>query len=245
MTVIEGHGRQVISTVGAGQVVQALHPGDITLIRPHDQHALASTSPSGVQFYNIAFSTTIWRTFADLAGLDPSWETASTPPHMHLNPTDDRLRRASQLALDRFHDAPTIFDLVQFWATVVPHLAPPAASPRQPPGTPDWLIAASAAMRREEHLREGVPRLLALAHVSPAHLSRSVRRFYGTTPTALVAELRLRHAETLLATTTQSIADIAHRCGFANPSYFTRRFREAHHVSPREFRHRAQHALVP
>jgi transcriptional regulator GlxA family with amidase domain len=100
-------------------------------------------------------------------------------------------------------------------------------------------------MSGEEDLRMGVPRLLALAHVSAAHLSRSMRRYHDMTPSEFIAGLRLRHAAMLLATTTRPVADIAHACGFVSPSYFTRRFREAHGVTPREFRHTAQHAFVP
>jgi AraC-like DNA-binding protein len=110
---------------------------------------------------------------------------------------------------------------------------------------PSWLADACAAMRAEENLRGGVPRLQELARVSPAHLSRSVRAAYGTTPTELVADLRLEHAASLLAATTSPIAEIAGRCGYASQSYFTRCFTTAHQVSPRDFRHRAQRAFVP
>ena len=100
-------------------------------------------------------------------------------------------------------------------------------------------------MRAEENLRGGVPRLLELAGVSAARLSRAMRSAYGVTPTAFVADLRLEHAASLLAATNLPVAAIAARCGFTSQSYFTRCFTTAHALIPSEFRHRSQRAFVP
>lgn len=240
MVVAEGEGTQRLP-----HGTQRLDPGDVLLIRPGDEHALAGTGPAGVRFFNIAFPTASWRDFGALAALDRSgaWDTAPLPPRAGL----DGARAAAALdacrrALSRFHDDPTALDLVRFWTDLVP-LLPPTAGPAAP--VPAWLTAARAGMAREENLRGGVPRLLDLAHVSPAHLSRSMRLYYRTTPTAFVADLRLRHAATLLATTDASVTAIAERCGFGSQSYFTRCFHRAHQASPRDFRRRARRAFVP
>jgi AraC-like DNA-binding protein len=245
MAVVGGEGRQDLVTAGGDTHTERLTPGWLMLLRPLDQHTLAGTGTRGMTFYNIAFPATGWHAFADLAGLDPGWSTAEAPPRARFDATDAQATGVFARALDRFWDNPTALDLIRFWTDAVALLAPPATDPDRPPGAPPWLLAACAAMRDEEHLRAGVPRLLALAHVSPAHLARSVRRFYGRTPTDLVAELRLRHAATLLARSSGSVTDIAYRCGFASPSYFTRRFRHAYLASPREYRQRAQRAFVP
>lgn len=244
MAVVDGAGRQELRAPGGRSVVLPMRSGDITLVRPGDEHALSAVGATGVRFYNIAFPASSWMTFADLAGTG-SWTDAPLPPQQHLDTTGLGVALgACQTALDRFQHAPATLDLIAFWTAVIPLLAT-QSSGNPAESTPEWLVAACAAMRREDNLRAGVPRLQELAHVSAAHLARSVRRYYHTTPTALIAELRLRHAANLLATTTRSITEIAHRCGFASHSYFTRCFREAHRRSPREFRHRAQRAFVP
>lgn len=142
-----------------------------------------------------------------------------------------------------FQRSPTMFDLLRFWTEVLelPEELAGAASPE----VPHWLSQACAAMRREENLRGGVPRLAALSNVSAAHLSRTMRSTYGCTPTRFVADLRLAHAATLLAGTTATVTEIAYRCGYASQSYFTRCFRAAHGRSPRSFRQRAMRAFVP
>ena len=244
MAVLEGTGRQDLRCAGGPRHHTDLRPGGAFFLRPGDQHSLRGTGSTGVRFFNIAFPAGTWRSFADLAGLGP-WATAGGPP-LDIQGDTSGILKTCRTALDRFHDRPTRFDLITFWTDVVPLLAPPNRDEEPTaPAPPDWLVDACAAMDNEENLRAGLPRLTALAHVSPAHLSRSVRRHYSTTPTTLVTDLRLRHATTLLATTTRSITEIAHHSGFASHSYFTRRFREKHGISPRTFRHRAQRAFVP
>ncbi|MEQ4206198.1 AraC family transcriptional regulator [Actinopolymorpha sp. B9G3] len=257
MSVVDGRGEQHLETG-----TQPLAPGDIVLIRPHDEHAIAGRTSGGLGFVNVAFPADAWRAFVDLSHADPygAWDRRAQPPLVSLTGEQATVMRTSfDRALARFHDAPTMRDLVRFWSEVVDLLCAGGAmgagsgggvgdgeSGALEPGTrPGWLVRARAAMRRESNLRGGVPRLLELAGVSPAHLSRTMRGHYDTSPTRFVSDLRLERACTWLATTDLTVTEIAHRCGFASQSYFTRRFRQAEGLSPREFRARARRAFVP
>jgi AraC-like DNA-binding protein len=172
---------------------------------------------------------------AGLPGSDP-----------HLSRTDQRAPAGRDTGLRArtgpLPGQPTTYDLLRFWIDLLDLLAPgdPGGS-----GVPDWLAKACTAMRAEENLRGGVPRLLELAGVSAAHLSRSMRAAYGVTPTAFVTDLRLEQAASLLAATSTSVAQIATRCGFTSQSYFSRCFTTAHNLTPTGFRHRSQRAFVP
>ncbi|GHJ37524.1 AraC family transcriptional regulator [Streptomyces sp. TS71-3] len=238
MVVAEGEGEQRLATG-----TQRLERGDVVLVRPGDQHGLSGAEPDGMRFFNIAFPATTWHGFTALAALAGAggWDAAPLPPLNTAAPQAVAVE-ACRLALERFHEAPTTLDLVRFWTEMVPLL--PEAAPA-PSGAPGWLVATCAAMREEEHLRAGLPRMLALAHVSPAHLSRTMRRHLRTTPTAFLGELRLRHAATLLATTEAPVTEIAERCGFGSASYFTRCFHRTHQVAPRDFRYQTRRAFVP
>lgn len=238
MAVTAGVGEHHVVTADGDLRVLPLRGGDVVLVRPRDRHAILA----GVRFYNVAFPATTWRAFAALANIDAELERAVLPPHTTVD--DDRAARACAQVLERFHGAPSELDLIRFWTEIVPLFAP-ATSKSVTPGVPGWLTSVTAAMADEDNLREGVPRLLALAHVSAAHLARSMRRYHHMTPSEFVADLRLRHAAMLLATTTRPIADIAHSCGYVSPSYFSRCFRDAHGLTPRQFRYDARHAFVP
>jgi AraC-like DNA-binding protein/mannose-6-phosphate isomerase-like protein (cupin superfamily) len=221
--------------------------GDVVLIRPRDRHAIRGSAPDGLEFINVAFPSSAWQGFLNLTRTNPtgSWDAAKQPV-VFRSQGAAAVGAVFESALQRFAGEPEHFDLMRFWIDLLPQVSPeelPArASANQ---APDWLARACTAMRSEENLRGGVPRLLALAGVSPAHLSRTLRAAYGMTPTDFVADLRLEHAASLLAATTLPIAEIAARCGFSSQSYFTRCFTSAHAVSPRAFRHQSQRAFVP
>ncbi|MFF0267831.1 AraC family transcriptional regulator [Kribbella sp. NPDC004536] len=227
MGVVSGSGEHLLTTG-----VEELRAGDVVLVRPSDRHAVRGSAPDGLEFINVAFPSSLWQGFLDL----------TRTPRGRISVQRLQAIPIFEQALDRFQTNPSTYDLLRFWTDLLELL-----TPREPgaPGVPDWLAKACTAMRAEENLRGGVPRLLELAGVSPAHLSRTMRAAYGVTPTAFIVDLRLEHAASLLAATNMSIAGIATRCGFTSQSYFTRCFTTAHALTPTDFRHRSQRAFVP
>jgi AraC family transcriptional regulator len=71
---------------------------------------------------------------------------------------------------------------------------------------------------------------------SPSHLHRDFRRFARQTPKQFALRRRLEHAGSLLATTDDTVVDIALRVGFASHEVFTRAFVRAFGRSPRSHR---------
>ncbi len=82
----------------------------------------------------------------------------------------------------------------------------------------------------------GVAELAAALHVSPAHLSRSVRRAYGRPVSTLLEQLRISRVELLLTGTSSTIATAARLCGYADAFHCSRRFAAAHGVPPGRYR---------
>ncbi len=106
---------------------------------------------------------------------------------------------------------------------------------------PSWLVSAiDEAAHGTEILSAGVMGLASCAGRSADHLNRTCRRYLQTTASGLVNRMRLDYAEHLLQTTHLPVTDVAFRSGFENLSYFYRRFRERHGVSPSRYRATAQ-----
>ena len=78
--------------------------------------------------------------------------------------------------------------------------------------------------------------LARVAGLSPARFARLIKRIFRLTPGQLITQTRLASASRLLQETGSSVADIALACGFYDHSAFTRAFRSATGVTPREFR---------
>jgi AraC-like DNA-binding protein len=72
--------------------------------------------------------------------------------------------------------------------------------------------------------------------VSNQHLLKLFRDRKMETPTRLLYAKRLEAARDWLAHTGLSIGEISDRCGFANAFHFSRKFRQAHGISPRAWR---------
>ncbi|WP_327581230.1 AraC family transcriptional regulator [Nonomuraea sp. NBC_00507] len=227
-----------------GDTEMPLCAGDVVLVRPHDRHEFAATTATGLRFVNIAFPSERWRAFADLAGLagTADWDRRELPPAARAD-LEGPVAAEFARVLGAYSGVPRVLDLVRLWTAVVPLLE--SADGTAVDRRPGWLVSACVAMSREENLREGLPRLLALAAVSSGHLARSMRTHYGCTPVAFVARRRLEHAALLLTTTTESIGGIAHRCGFSGQSYFGRLFQRAYGMAPRDYRETTRRAVVP
>ncbi|GAA3001954.1 helix-turn-helix domain-containing protein [Actinokineospora diospyrosa] len=72
--------------------------------------------------------------------------------------------------------------------------------------------------------------------VTPGHLTDLVRAAMGTTPGAVIRAALALEAKRLLAQTELTIAQIAHRLTFEDPSYFGRFFKREAGTSPGDFR---------
>ncbi|HEY1066044.1 MAG TPA: AraC family transcriptional regulator [Pirellulales bacterium] len=74
--------------------------------------------------------------------------------------------------------------------------------------------------------------------LSPQRLTRLTRRLFDLTPSQFIAKSRIAAASRMLLESDQSVADVAHACGFYDHSAFTRAFRSATGATPSEFRRR-------
>lgn len=90
--------------------------------------------------------------------------------------------------------------------------------------------------RFQDHL--GVSDYAALLGVTATHLSRVVREAEGVPASALIEARVIREARRYLAFSNLRVSEIAYQLGFGDPAYFSRVFRRATGVSPRDFRQR-------
>ncbi|WP_055585966.1 helix-turn-helix domain-containing protein, partial [Peterkaempfera griseoplana] len=84
-----------------------------------------------------------------------------------------------------------------------------------------------------------VPALARIAHVSPAHFSRTFRATFGETPHRYLQRRRVERAMFLLRESGRSVTDICYLVGFESPGTFSRTFRDIVGRSPREYRKEA------
>ena len=75
--------------------------------------------------------------------------------------------------------------------------------------------------------------------VSRSVLQRKMKQLMGITPNDFLREARMKHATQLLLSTDIPVSDVAYRCGYNDPKYFSRSFRQSTGMTPTEFKNQA------
>ncbi len=90
----------------------------------------------------------------------------------------------------------------------------------------------------ENSLMYGSPieEVAASVSLSPSHFSRLFKSVTGSSYTDYLTDVRLQHAQILLATTSLSISEIATKLGLANGNYLCTIFKKKYGIAPTEYR---------
>jgi len=99
------------------------------------------------------------------------------------------------------------------------------------------LLRARDAMDRAYAEPLDVRTVAAVAHVSPAHFSRSFRAVFGETPHRYLQRRRVERSMFLLRETDRGVTDICFEVGFTSLGTFSRTFHEIVGESPSDYRH--------
>lgn len=102
----------------------------------------------------------------------------------------------------------------------------------------DPLVKQALACIHEQldHPELCVKSLAARLRVDRSVLSRRFREELGIAPHEYLTRLRMQKALSLLHQSDCAIADVARRCGYEDPAYFARLFRQVQHTTPRQYR---------
>lgn len=90
-----------------------------------------------------------------------------------------------------------------------------------------------------------VPTVARVAHVSPAHFTRTFRQVFGETPHRYLQRRRVERAMVLLRTTDQTVTDICTAVGFSSLGTFSRTFTTVVGEPPTAHRARGPLPAVP
>ncbi len=95
---------------------------------------------------------------------------------------------------------------------------------------------AFAYMSANYHSQVTLAEVARIANMPEASFSRFIKKRTGKTFVDSLTEIRLGHASRMLIETTNTIAEIAYKCGFNNISNFNRIFKRKKACVPKEFR---------
>jgi AraC family transcriptional regulator len=150
-------------------------------------------------------------------------------------------RKAAWLAMslyEEFRQPDSASDLATegLCLALLAELAREAASSGDEADRPRWLKLVQSLLEERPVESVRLTDLAAAVDVHPAHLSRVFHQRVGVTLTAYVREQRLAWASEMLLQTDLPASRIAARAGFCDRGHFTRAFRDATGMTPRELR---------
>ena len=93
-------------------------------------------------------------------------------------------------------------------------------------------------LKSENSASLSVNDLSKLSGVSTPHLFALFRKHLNSTPHQYLLNLRIKRARVMLASTNDSVKEIADKCGFSSIESFYRLFRQYNHLPPSQFRDR-------
>lgn len=224
---------------------ETIYPDTMVFVHPEDQHFFSRKDKGSVQFFNLAFAEDQFERAMELA--------AQCTPEVRELPLLDKVvlpHELSRLLLRRMkwlRDVNKWVPLAVQEAEGVTLLAELLVLFTVGSGNthivPFWLRKACDAMYQPENLVVGLPRLVELSGKTQEHVTRSMRRYMGQTPSGFINAIRLERVAEALTTTDRPIFDIMLDVGFQNTSHFNKLFKEKYRMSPRKYRATAVNIL--
>ena len=216
--------------------------GTLLFIRPGDSHALQGRSDE-------AFVVSI-TLHADLIGAIAArhpalpgrlfWATTPDPVILHRDSHQMATLNQAALVLERSRR-----DALAAEAFLLPLCHELTDGPvGLPADAPDWLVAACAAARDPRVFVNGAAGFARIAGRAHPHVSRTMRRFLGQSPSDYINTQRMGFAARRLSGSGDTLAEIAAECGIPNLSHFHKLFRAHHGLTPSHYRRQFQKTVV-
>ncbi len=101
---------------------------------------------------------------------------------------------------------------------------------------PDWLVSLTEKMRGEMRFADGISGMVELSGKSREHLTRSIKKYLGKTPSEFINELRLNYVANMLRNSNHSIIDVIFESGFNTVGYAYALFKKLYGMSMAEYR---------
>lgn len=215
--------------------------GDLTFIPPDTPHGLQGVGDDCHLVNIIIPATEIGALLARYSQAGQFFAAPSAAP-VRIHRGIRALSRISTAAISLEAAPRTTLHLEAFLLPLIAELLNETKAAAD--GLPAWLQSALVVADDFKVLRDGAAGLVAMTGKSHAHVSRSMQKHFGMTPSDYMNARRMHHASRLLTGTPDTLADIAQTLGISNMSHFHRLFLARFSMTPRRYREKNQKGVV-
>ena len=234
-----------ITTDGVSHT-DCLIQGDVFAIQRGEQHGYDACGT--MVLYNISLRQDFLEQFRNLSVL-PGWDcffgdrTDSSRMVVHI-PVGQRIHSMESLdrAVAEFRMREQVYDIVitalvlDFLITVMrsaQYLRPSVAEESA------CILDAITIMEENPTGHFSLQQLASKLNMSVSSFSKKFRAQIGISPMEYLLKIRLLQVQSLLASSTKSMNDIAAECGFCTANYMIKQFRRAYGITPSKYRRAA------
>ena len=224
-----------------------IEKGSLWLIRPDDEHCYLDPISKDYQFINFILTQELLQSMLDFLGPGFSF-IVETKNRLPLSRTlsgpdlDMIIKTLENLMLCPKTDVGGFNTTFKFAAIEVLNSFFSRSDRFDNLNLPGWIRSLISEMYKEENYVRGLPAIYEISQYSPEHLCRMFRKYLNISPTTFLATIRLEEAAKRLIYSDEDIIDISSNVGFDNLSYFYRRFKAWHGLSPRKYREMSRNA---
>jgi len=223
---------------------QSLKKGSLLFIRKQDIHTFEYNPECNISFLNFAFVedviSSLFFYLSDGFYFDELL-AAKMPPQIILTnndinyvkglfdelnafPPENVLERKYQSRIVLFKIFTKFFSAYKFFGS------------NDERNIPLWLIQFDKEMHKIENFSNSSEHMVEISGKCHAYLGRMLKKYFGTTVTEYLNNIRLQYLANSLASTDLPILDLCYECGFNNISWAYTLFKEKFGVTPSTYR---------
>lgn len=231
--------RRWIST----KVIRTSHAGDCGISKPHVYHRNCSMSDTPYDRYVLKVRTEAFQPIIDVIGEKELDIICSD--YMHFTKSSQKIIQAMYEEMLQEYTKNTKYSQIiltgmvykLFFYMYENHIPSESDKHILHLNKFDERIQ-EALVYIENHLEYGSPieEVAAYVSLSPSHFSKLFKKVTGSSYTDYLTDVRIQHAQILLATTTLTIHEIASKIGVSGGNYLCTIFKKNLNMSPSEYK---------
>ena len=212
--------------------------GDAFILRPQDKHCLCKTTKSGEKYLHrdlyvpIEVMQEICHTVSPTENLYDKLLGAPTPPQFHISHTK---RQTIEQTATLLHKEQNVSHDI-FFRSIIIELLAYYFSLETISHYPVWIIDLINRIKRDTSYQKTIEELVKSTGYCHSHVCREFKKYTGERLNEFITKTKLEYSTAILASTQNSIADIAYQLGFSSESNYINYFKKHFNITPHKWR---------
>lgn len=218
--------------------VLTLTRGDAFILRPHDKHCLCRASKAEEKYLHrdLYVPDPVMREIcACISPTEPLYDQlfqASEPPQFHISHSKRQIIEQTATLLHKEQNVS--HDI--FFRSIIIELLAYYFSLNTINHYPIWIVNLINRIKRDTSNQKSIEDFVRSTGYCHSHVCREFKKYTGERLNMFITKTKLEYSTAILASTQNSIADIAYQLGFSSESNYISCFKKYFNITPHQWR---------